>query len=220
MQFTRSQIIFIAIGGFIGILLLLVLFGVLPGRRENLNVTELTVWGVEDTRVFKNIIEQFEALHPGIAISYKKFEENTYEKSLLNALAAGEKPDVLMFENNWLLKHGGKLAPAPAEKMSPAMVQSLFPKVVEQDFVAGGQVYALPLYIDTLAMAYNRDLFDKAGIVFPPTTWEELGSTVGKLNIFEGKNLTRGAYAIGGTSKSVGNAGDIAQALLLQRGVE
>ena len=220
MQFTRSQIIFIAIGGFIGILLLLVLFGVLPGRRENLNVTELTIWGVEDARVFKNIIEQFEALHPGIAISYKKFEENTYEKSLLNALAAGEKPDVLMFENNWLLKHGGKLAPAPAEKMSPAMVQSLFPKVVEQDFVAGGQVYALPLYIDTLALAYNRDLFDKAGIVFPPTTWEEVGNTVDALRVLNGKNLERGAYAIGGTSKGAQNAVDVVQALLLQGGVE
>src|SRR3989344_4116057 len=189
MQFTRSQIIFIVIGGFIGILLLLVVFGVLPGRRESVNVTELTVWGVEDARTFRNITEQFEALHPEITLSYKQFGEDTYETDLLNDLAAGDKPDILMFENNWLLKHGDKLTPALAEKMSVAQVQSLFPKVVEQDFVASGKAYALPLYIDTLALAYNRDLFDKGGIVFPPTTWEKLGNTVGKLKLLEDNEL-------------------------------
>ena len=195
---------------------MLVVFGVLPGRRESINVTELTVWGVEDARTFRNITEQFQALHPEIALSYKQFGEDTYETDLLNDLAAGDKPDILMFENNWLLKHGDKLTPALAEKMSVAQVQSLFPKVVEQDFVASGKVYALPLYIDTLALAYNRDLFDKGGIVFPPTTWEKVGDTVNALRVAEKGNLKRGAYAIGGTSKSTSNASDIIQALLLQ----
>lgn len=227
MRLTKSQIIFSIIGGFIAILLLLVVFGVLPGRREDINITELTVWGVEDARIFKNITKQFQTLHPDIAISYKEFNEDTYEKDLLNNLAAGDKPDVLFFENNWLLKHGDKLLPAvykvkeeTVTKFTPSQVQSLFPKVVEQDFVADGQVYALPLYIDTLAMAYNRDLFDKAGIVFPATTWEKMGDTVGILKTIKGTDLQKGAYAIGGTSKSVGNAGDIIQALLLQGGVD
>src|SRR3989344_4032402 len=214
MQFTRSQIIFIAIGGLSGVILLLILFGVLPGRREDINVTEITVWGVEDTRVFQTITRQFEKLRPDVSISYRQFEEDTYERDLLNNLAAGEKPDVVMFENNWLLEHQDKLLPATftigtagqaqlVEKFTLSQMQTFFPRVAEQDFTIKNEVYALPLYIDTLAMAYNRDLFDKGGVVFPPTTWEELGNTVGKLKLLEDNELPRGAYAMGGTSKSV-----------------
>ena len=231
MQFTRSQIIFIAIGGLSGVILLLILFGVLPGRREDINVTEITVWGVEDTRVFQTITRQFEKLRPDVSISYRQFEEDTYERDLLNNLAAGEKPDVVMFENNWLLEHQDKLLPATftigtagqaqlVEKFTLSQMQTFFPRVAEQDFTIKNEVYALPLYIDTLAMAYNRDLFDKGGVVFPPTTWEELGNTVGKLKLLEGNELSRGAYAIGGTSKSVFNTSDIIQAMLLQGGVD
>src|SRR3989344_4907543 len=225
MQFTKNQIIFLIIAGVIGVILLVVIFGF--GLRQTGKPTELVVWGVEDARVFQNITGQFQALHPELAVSYKKFDEDTYERDLLNNLAAGNRPDVIFLENNWLLTHGDKLLPAVYEteeetvtKFTPDQVQSLFPKVVEQDFIAGGKVYALPLYIDTLAMAYNRDLFDKAGIVFPATTWEKLGDTVGVLKIMDGLDIQRGAYALGGTSKSVGNAGDIIQALLLQGGIE
>src|SRR3989344_992954 len=223
MQFTKNQIIFLIIAGVIGVILLVVIFGLRQTRKH----TELVVWGVEDARVSQNITGQFQALHPELAVSYKKFDEDTYERDLLNNLAAGNRPDVIFLENNWLLTHGDKLLPAVYEteeetvtKFTPDQVQSLFPKVVEQDFIAGGKVYALPLYIDTLAMAYNRDLFDKAGIVFPATTWEKLGDTVSVLKIMNGANVQRGAYALGGSSKSVGNAGDIVQALLLQGGVE
>lgn len=231
MQFTRSQIIFIAIGGLLAIILLLILLGVLPGKREDVNITEITVWGIEDVRDFQIITRQFEKLHPEISISYRQFEEETYERDLLNNLAAGERPDVLMFENNWLLEHQDKLLPATftigkgsqaklVEKFTLSQMQSLFPKVVEQDFSIDNRVYALPLYIDTLAMAYNRDLFDKGSIVFPPTTWEGLGETVGKLKLVEGSELIRGAYAMGGTSKSTSNASDIVQAMLMQGGVD
>jgi len=41
------------------------------------------------------------------------------------------------------------------------------------DFLYQGQPYASPLSINTLALFYNRDLLNEAGIVLPPVTWEE-----------------------------------------------
>ncbi|MDZ4231211.1 MAG: extracellular solute-binding protein [Patescibacteria group bacterium] len=218
MQFTKQQIIFSTVAGVLGLLLLAVLFGALPGRRENVEVTELTMWGVDDQRLWKNIISSFRATYPEISVSYKRFDAESYERELINALAAGEGPDIAMFDNNWLLTHEGKVAPAPAEKIAPATVQGLFPRVVEQDFVAAGGVYALPLFIDTLALVYNRDLFDQGNIVFPPKTWDEAADATPALRIIEGGVLQRGAFAIGGASVNTPNASGIASAILMQGG--
>ncbi|MEX2054134.1 MAG: extracellular solute-binding protein [Candidatus Colwellbacteria bacterium] len=218
MQFTKQQIIFSVVAGVIGLLLLAILFGALPGRRESVDMTSLTMWGIDDQRVWRNTIRDFTAQHPDISIDYKRFEEEDYERELINALAAGVGPDIAMFHNSWLLMHEGKIAPAPVEKIIPATVQSLFPRVVEQDFITSDRIYALPLFIDTLALVYNRDLFDQGGVVFPPSTWDEVASAVPALKSIENGILQRGAFAIGATSDNTPNAKDIASAILMQGG--
>src|SRR5690606_13391539 len=37
-----------------------------------------------------------------------------------------------------------------------------------------GKLFGVPKYTDTIALFYNKDLFAKAGIAEPPTTWDEL----------------------------------------------
>ena len=118
------------------------------------------------------------------------------------------------------MKHGTKIVPVSSEKFSVPTLQSLFPQVVEQDFVAAGRVFALPLSIDTLALAYNRDLFDQGEVVFAPTTWAELTDQVDDLRVVDDKGtLTRAAFALGGSSKSVPNNASILRAMLIQNNV-
>lgn len=229
MQFTRNQIIFSAIGIGVALILAFVVVGILPGIRRTSDVTTLTMWGVDDPKVWASIIADFRKERPDLDVTYKRIEESKYERELIDAMALGKAPDIFMFENNWLLKHGEKLTPAtfqlpkldtPIVKISTTEAIPLFPKVVEQDFVTGGKVYALPLYIDTLALVYNKDLFDQGEIVFPPTSWDEVGVITNTLKIVDGDSINRAAFALGGSSSNISHAAELVSAFMLQSGTQ
>jgi len=184
-------------------------------------------WGVFDDRTsFDKIIRDFQSQNPGITVVYRQFSFEDYEKEIVNALAAGTGPDIWMIHQSWLPKHIGKLAPLP-EKISgldqPLMTfrdfQDQFVEVAVQDLTLGGQIYAMPLYVDTLALYYNRDLFNNAGITAPPNSWDEFNSAVERLTkIDSSSNIIQSGAAIG-TSQNVNRSTDILTALMLQSGV-
>ena len=124
-----------------------------------------------------------------------------------------------MSKSSWLGEHKNKIVPAPKDKISADLFSTLFPQVAEQDFILDDEVYSVPLFIDTLALLYNRDILDKQGVVFPPGTWEEFELDVPKLREIDEGNITLAAAAIGGTSATVLNAYDILNLLMLQSGV-
>ncbi|MBU2101723.1 extracellular solute-binding protein [Patescibacteria group bacterium] len=217
LQFTNKQIIFLAIAGVLTLAVLLIFFG---GRRtSNVAETEIEIWGVDEEAVWASTIINFKQTYPTVRVTYKKLNRATYEEDLLNELAAGRGPDIFMFDNNWLLQHKDKIVPVPENKMGLDTLKLLFPQAVEQDLVFEGRIYALPLYIDTLFMVYNRDSFDQAGIVLPPETWAELDEDIKNLRELNEGELTRPAFAIGGSSANISNAPDILNLLLIQMGV-
>lgn len=206
-----------------GILLLavvLILTGVMPGKRTpKAGITYLELWGTDSKKVWEKTIDKFRSMYP-IEVTYKRLDPTSYETDLINALAAGTGPDILMVDNNWLLKHETKIAPVPEEKLSFATFQDLFPQTAVQDFVLQGKVYALPLYVDTLILAYNRNFFDQGGITAPPVTWTEVETDIPILKKMDGANIERAAFALGGTSANVSNAPDLLNLFVMQSGVK
>lgn len=178
---------------------------------RNVIRAELTFWGLDHSSVWSDIIRKYESENPGIKIKYEQINPEVYESNLINALAAGRGPDILMLENAWLPKHGDKLAPAPPELISAGKAQALFPTIVEQDFTASDQVFALPLFIDTLALFYNPDIFDEKRIALTPQNWIEFEKVAERLGF--------GGTAFGGSNLSVDRASDILNLLMLQEGV-
>lgn len=172
--------------GALGVLFILsVLFatGVLPGFTKRVQKTTLEMWGYDSRDVWEGVIQAYRKENPAVNVNYTQLPAYAYEEELVDRLASGRGPDIFMIENTWLPKHGAKLTPAPQNLMSAARVEELFPATVAQDFTAQGSAYALPLYIDTLALLYNKDLFDRKGIVAPPVSWisfEELAKKLGK----------------------------------------
>ena len=181
---------------------------------------KLAVWGVFDPEgPMGGILTEAGG---GMQIEYKKMNEATYEEELVNALAAGRGPDVFMFHNTWLPKHFDKIVPVP-EAMFPILeFRGLFPTVVEQDFAPDGAIYASPLYLDTLAMLYNQDMFDRKGVALPPKTWVEFQDVIPRLREADAATgeIKKAAAAIGGSSASVNRATDLLSLLMLQSGVE
>ncbi|MEK9157176.1 MAG: extracellular solute-binding protein [Patescibacteria group bacterium] len=96
----------------------------------------------------------------------------------------------------------------------------ILPYQPDEDTPEEDRVFGLPLSVDTLALYYNKDLFDAAGIAQAPTTWEEFQANVIALTQYadDGSVLQSGASL--GTTENVDRASDIIQVLMLQNGTE
>ena len=81
------------------------------------------------------------------------------------------------------------------------------------------KVYGLPLSVDTLAMYYNKDLFNNAGIAEPPTYWSnEFQQDVKKMTKQNEKGeIVQSGAALGGTT-NIERYSDILSVLMMQNG--
>ncbi len=189
----------------------------------------LQFWGTFDLSSFySDAIGDFEKNNPSIKIIYRQFNFQDYEKQLVDSFAAGTGPDIWLMHNTWLPKHYDKIQPLPQQILKGAKTplftfkqfQDQFVDVAVDDLTSRGQIYALPTYVDTLALYYNKDLFNSAGIVAPPTTWDEFNDDVKKLTIIDSKsNIVRAGAAIG-TAANINRSTDVLTLLMLQSGVK
>ena len=168
----------------------------------------LSYWRVLDgSDAFDEIIAKYTALHPFVRIEYRKLRLEEYENELLNALAEDRGPDIFSIHNTWVRKYRTKIEPLPpsttmvypVEKgsikkevvnelrttpsLSLGQVRDLFVDVVSKDVILeDNKIYGLPLSVDTLAMFYNKDLLNNAGISEAPKYWNrEFLQTVKKI---------------------------------------
>ncbi|MDA3802399.1 MAG: extracellular solute-binding protein [Patescibacteria group bacterium] len=204
----------------------------------------LTYWRVYDDKSdFDEIIKSYQALHPNIKIDYRRLRYEEYEYELLNALAEDRGPDILSIHNTWVKKYQSKLAPMPPsttmvypetqgsikkevvnvkrtlKTISIKDLKDDFVNVVSHDVVIDNEIYGLPLSVDTLAMYYNRDLLNNAGIAKPSPYWnEEFFRSVNKLTRIDSKQgILQSGVALGG-SENINRSNDILSALMMQSG--
>lgn len=209
----------IILGG-VGLIIVIALVAFLFGRKGGGTLKgELEIWSFEDAAAWQEVIGAFEDQHKKVNINYVKKDLKTYEAELLNALAAERGPDIFVVNHLWLPRHADKLVPFDRDLMSLADFQTVFVDVVRKDLVLGNLVYALPLYVDTLALYYNRDIFNSAGIALPPKTWGEFSEVVQKITQREEQTNTILLAGAGiGTSNNVTYASDLLALLMIQSG--
>ena len=82
------------------------------------------------------------------------------------------------------------------------------------------QIMALPLYVDVLALYYNKDILEKNEIFDVPQTWERFQQDVIKIAKVDAENkILQAAAALGATGNII-RPTDILTALMLQTGVD
>lgn len=197
----------------------------------------LVFWNVfDDSDVFKDLINEFNKEYPKVKITYKKKTYVDYEKELVDALAAGRGPDIFAVQNSWLPKHLNKIYPIQetssikVDAMTVKEFRDTFVDVAAQDFLVSSvdeqgnamseRIYALPLFVDTLALYWNKDFFNSEGIAAPPANWHEFMADVQKLTKRdEVGDIIRAGASIG-TIKNINRGGDILMILMLQHGTK
>ncbi|KKR23625.1 MAG: Extracellular solute-binding protein family 1 [Candidatus Yanofskybacteria bacterium GW2011_GWD2_39_48] len=223
----NNKKLYLIIGGVVLVIFFVVVFLIVGniGGGTGQKVT-LSFWGVYDDRnAFERVIQNFQTANPSIKIIYTLMPYEGYEQELVNALAAGTGPDIFMIQHTWLPKHGDKLVALPAKipgEKQPLMTAKSFRDqyvdVAYDDLVQNDQIYALPLYVDTLGLYYNRDLFNTANITRPPQNWDEFNTDVELLTKLDSYGNIIQSGATIGTAKNINRSTDILMSLMLQSG--
>lgn len=156
---------------------------------------EIEYWQyVFDTRVaaMDRLIEEFEAANPDIQVQQVTFPYADYQTRVVAANLAGQGPDVLQLFYGWADQfiEGGLIQPLPEDVFPVEAIESEFFPIVEA-MKRDGQYYGLPTAVRSLALFWNKELFEEAGIDGPPETLDELIEAGKKLAQTDaGGNLT------------------------------
>lgn len=247
----NKNLVLIALGAIavVGAILALLIFVFKP-KAADPDVEKIVVWGVwDEAEVYDDFITDFKNAHKNVKeIEYKKFACNKsecldYMEQVTQGLAAGEGPDIFMINNTWVPAHKDKmisldsvndsLAAAKKEKiMNLREYGDAFFPVAKKDLTFKDKdgverIYGFPLYMDNLAVFYNRDLFSLASMSPPPSNWTwqqfegkilSFADYVRKTTLIdEFGNIKKSGAAIG-YGKNVSRAPDILAVLMMQMG--
>lgn len=217
----RMLLIGLIILGVIALAVIFSLLGLLPGKKTPAPPTvTISLWGIQDTEdVWHKIIEDFHTQYPSFTVVYQKLNEDTFEDTLVNALAEGRGPDMVLMPQSLITRHHDKLFPLPQQAFNfdTRTFRNLFADTFADDLIdKDNNIIGLPLFIDTPLLFYNRDMFNAAGIAQPPATWDEVISRAQVLTTRSsaGDILTSG-LAIG-AGANVERSFEIVNSMILQ----
>lgn len=165
-----------------------------------------------------------------VRIAFEKIEDNIYYEEIVKQRQYDEKgPNIFLVFHNWIPRWEGKILPAPANVTTLQEFKNTYAKAAVEDLTQeNGIIFALPFYIDTLALYYNVDMFLNEGLVEGPKNWIDFENYVERLTYFKkdkngqvildgkGKPVIENAGAAFGGGNNVNRSQDILMALVMQ----
>jgi multiple sugar transport system substrate-binding protein len=135
-----------------------------------------------EVRLEQQYIDGFAATRPGVRVSFESVpNQSEYRDLILTSIAAGAPPDVFLLDNIDIpafVRSGTLLDLAPYAARAGASLDAFDPEVLAI-FRRGAAVYALPKGYSPMVIAYNKDVFDRFRVPYPPEqwTWERFRAT-------------------------------------------
>jgi len=217
MTSRQKTIVFIIIGIVIGFIVLSILL-----RRSGTKLVTLEMWGLYDPpAVVNSLINSFVKEHKNISIHYTQKEAAPYYDDLIKGFANNKAPDIFILPGNWLPMFQDKISTLDLNKdkdLNLRIINETYPQIVQDDLVSNNSLLGIPLSIDTLALYYNKDIFDYYKIPLPPQTWEDVLALVPKLRKTNSQGqVTRAAIALG-ASDNINWSADILSELMMKLG--
>jgi multiple sugar transport system substrate-binding protein len=146
-----------------------------PRRRQKALVTLTLAMYAEPSRtpIQKAMIADFERKHPTIKLNTFATDFSTFYTKMNTNIAAGTVPDVFMMSGayfyNAAMKNVLKDLGPYIKSSGLNLERDYFTEPANQTYQ--GKTYGIPGEIDIMALAYNKDLFDAAGVRYPTNTW-------------------------------------------------
>lgn len=175
----------------------------------------VTVWGTFDSASLSGFISDFNTRNQKISLLYVEKDPALFDASLIEAIAAGTPPDLVLLPDNLVWRYQDKLTHIPFASLPAQTFQNTFVSSANVFAATDGYV-AVPWAADPLVMYYNRDLLESAGIVNPPTNWQAFVDSVPLLAKKETDlTLTQEATALGAFG-NIAHAKDILAMLFFE----
>lgn len=116
-----------------------------------------------------------------VEVEPKFVPSSDFKKQLIIGLSAGNLPDMVLIDNPDVAAFAAMgLFEDITDKVSAWSDKDQFFEGPMKSGIYDGKNYALPFISNCLAMFYNTELLDKAGVK-PPQTWDELKTTAKQL---------------------------------------
>jgi len=132
------------------------------------------IWDEYQVDGVKKQIEAFEAKHPNIKVKLEVVPWDDYWVKLQTMMAGGTCWDVFWMDTGFYLKDyvdRGVLVDITPYIEKEGIDLSNYPKGILKIHEYKERYYSLPRDYDTIALFYNKDMFDKAGLKYPDETW-------------------------------------------------
>lgn len=141
------------------------------GKEDKVTLT-MTSWRTEDKAGYEKIIAAFNEEHPEIEIKFEPVKNTEYDTILNTKLQSDSAADIIQ-----LRPYAPGLALAKAGYLEPLNdVEGIdvFPEhVIEATQGDDGNIYGVPLSINSAQIFYNKKLFQEHSLE-TPNTWDEL----------------------------------------------
>jgi multiple sugar transport system substrate-binding protein len=180
----------------------------------------VTIWGTYPaTSGLSELWDNFKKSTNGaVSVEYVAFDPRTFDREIVEALASGRGPDVLLLPDDLVLRHSDKILPMG---YTPQFGQREF----MSSFIQAAEIYlrsdgiiAFPFAVDPMVMYWNRDLFSNASVAEPPKYWDEFLLLTPKLTKTDRSlKITQSAVAFG-EYENVKNAKSILSMFFIQAG--
>ncbi len=162
------------------------------GSSNDVKQVEITFWRHDyetEAESFKKMIASFEQEYPNIKVKLELFPNDQYETKIRTALAGNGAPDIMAIDGPTLASYAYNGAViALDDYLNKDGDKSDIAKPVLEALTYDGKIYAAPNNDASLAMFYNKKMFEAKGIT-PPSkntdeawTWEQVLDAAKKLN--------------------------------------
>ncbi|MBI3972145.1 MAG: sugar ABC transporter substrate-binding protein [Chloroflexi bacterium] len=164
---------------------------------------------IEEKAIWEKIAEQFVATTPTVKITPEHISSSYFTK-IQTAIVAGDSADVILMEDKPTAGYAKKGFFRELDSFISAdrtfKRDDYFPGLFD-GLQYRGKLYGLPQHWLAHAILYNKEIFRKAGLKFPPTSardtswnWDALLETARKLTIRDGGKIGQWGLAHGGYS--------------------
>ncbi|WP_432719426.1 sugar ABC transporter substrate-binding protein [Jeongeupia wiesaeckerbachi] len=141
--------------------------------------TELEFWTFNLAPKFNGYFEQavtkFNAANPGLQAKWVDMNWDQIQPKLIASIAAGNPPALVNFNVPWVHEYAQQGNILPLDQYLGADKNTYLAAALK-DVTVNGKVYAFPWYNSVSIIAYNKDIFAKAGVKSAPKNFDELVS--------------------------------------------
>ena len=147
--------------------------GASEGGKDKGGKLSVMIWDNYQEPGLKEIIADFTE-ETGIEAELQVVQWNEYWTLLEAGAQGGEMPDVFWMHSNESQRYMSNeilLDLTDRASDSELVDMSKYPEEIKELYTYDGKVYGIPKDIDTIALWYNKTMFDEAGVDYPDETW-------------------------------------------------